>query len=140
MQSEPYALRLISLLLLVCEAPLLLRAYHMSSGGGPRVRSPQRRLAASPTLKQTGGAGVSSAMAQQAAEMLGKMGVAAVKEAKPGEIPTTKEFVSAVKIRHVRTITEREGGAVADYMSLPVDQYAIYDSRLMRRLTRKAVE
>lgn len=76
----------------------------------------------------------SNAAAQQAAKLLGKMGLAAVQDAKPGERPVTKEFVSAVTIRHKRTIGAVEGGAVADYMTLPIDQYAIYDARLMRRL------
>jgi hypothetical protein len=76
----------------------------------------------------------SAVAAQKAMEMLGKMGIAAAGEMRPGERPITKEFTSAVKIRHVRTIAAEAGGSVADYMRLPVDQYAIYDPRLMRRL------
>jgi len=75
-----------------------------------------------------------NAAAQKAAELLGKMGMDSISGLKPGEEIETKEFVSAVKIRHFRTIAAVAGGDVADYMSLPVDQYAIYDPRLMRRL------
>lgn len=72
--------------------------------------------------------------AKQAFEFLGKMGAAAVQEATPGQVPVTKSFTSTVKISHDRLIEAVEGGAVPDYMRLPVDQYAIYDSRLMRRV------
>lgn len=57
--------------------------------------------------------------------MLGKMGMAAIADAKPGEVPVTKEFISSAKIRHVRTISAVAGGTVSDYMALPADQYAI---------------
>jgi len=78
--------------------------------------------------------GAGAAAAQQAATLLGKMGMASIKEMKPGEVPTTKEFTAKARIRHTRSIVQVAGGTVPDYMSLPVDQYAIYDSRLMRRL------
>ena len=92
-------------------------------GASPRVGAPV-------VLQASGGGGA----AAKAAEMLGKMGMAAIADAKPGEVPVTKEFISSAKIRHVRTISAVAGGTVSDYMALPVDQYAIYDSRLMRRL------
>ena len=79
-----------------------------------------------------------AAAAQKAMEMLSKMGMAAAGEIDPNnpnaKPPVMKEFNSAVRIRHVRTIAAQPGGAVADYMQLPIDEYAIYDARLMRRL------
>ena len=81
------------------------------------------------------------AAAAKALEMLGKMGLQAATEATPGSVPETKEFVSQVTIRHARIIDEAEGdagGTVPEYMQLPVDQYAIYDSRLMRRIDADA--
>jgi hypothetical protein len=55
---------------------------------------------------------------------------------KPGEMPPMKEFVSSAVIKHTRTIKAVGGGSVPDYMRLPIDQYAIYDARLMRRIPK----
>ena len=70
-------------------------------------------------------------------EMLGRMGMEAATQATPGQVPETKEFVATVSIRHARIIEQAAGdagGTVSEYMQLPVDQYAIYDTRLMRRV------
>lgn len=70
-------------------------------------------------------------------EMLGRMGMEAATQATPGQVPETKEFVATVSIRHARIIEQAAGdagGTVDQYMQLPVDQYAIYDTRLMRRV------
>ena len=84
---------------------------------------------------QAGGAGgAGGAAAAKAMEMLGKMGLQAATEATPGQVPKTKQFVASVTIKHARIIEEVAGGTVPAYMQLPVDQYAIYDSRLMRRV------
>ena len=74
-------------------------------------------------------------------EMLGKMGLEAATQATPGQVPETKEFVATVTIRHARIIEQAAGdagGTVPEYMQLPVDQYAIYDTRLMRRVEAAA--
>ena len=70
-------------------------------GASPRVGAPV-------VLQASGGGGA----AAKAAEMLGKMGIAAIADAKPGEVPVTKEFISSAKIRHVRTISAVAGGTV----------------------------
>ena len=95
---------------------------------GPPARSVLAQRTAAPMM-QAGGAAAAKAM-----EMLGKMGLQAATEATPGEVPPTKEFVATVTIKHARIIEEAAGGTVPEYMQLPVDQYAIYDSRLMRRV------
>ena len=87
----------------------------------------QRRVVA-PTMQ------AGNTAAARAFEMLGKMGMEAAMEARPGEMPDTKEFVARAVIKHDRVIDTCEGGTVPDYMMLPVDQYAIYDARLMRRV------
>ena len=87
-------------------------------------------------IMQAGGAAAAKAM-----EMLGRMGMEAATGATPGEVPETKEFVATVTIRHARIIQEAPGdagGTVSEYMQLPVDQYAIYDTRLMRRVEAAA--
>tara|TARA_B100000795_G_scaffold207668_1_gene161137 strand:+ start:92 stop:541 length:450 start_codon:yes stop_codon:yes gene_type:complete len=84
---------------------------------------------------QQGGAG--GAAAAKAMEMLGRMGMEAAQSATPGQVPETKEFVATVSIRHARIIQQAAGdagGSVSEYMQLPVDEYAIYDTRLMRRV------
>lgn len=88
-----------------------------------------------PVVMQQGGAG--GAAAAKAMEMLGRMGMEAAQSATPGQVPETKEFVATVSIRHARIIQQAAGdagGSVSEYMQLPVDEYAIYDTRLMRRV------
>lgn len=79
----------------------------------------------------------SGAAAARAMEMLGKMGLQAATEVTPGQVPETKDFVITVTTRHARIIEQaagNAGGTVSEYMQLPVDEYAIYDARLMRRV------
>lgn len=105
---------------------VVLLAWQLQPGG---IAPPRRSVRAIPPTMQAGGAAAARAM-----EMLGKMGMQAASEATPGEIPITKEFEVGVRIRHDRIIEAAEGGAVVDYLRLPVDQYAIYDARLMRKV------
>lgn len=100
-----------------------------------RIHAPIMQAGSPGGAGAPGGAG--GAAAAKAMEMLGKMGMQAVSTAKPGEVPVTKEFVSTVTIKHKRVIQAVDGGSVTDYMRLPVDQYAIYDDRLMRKLTEE---
>ena len=97
----------------------------------PRLapRSPAART--SVPAMQAGNAAVTQAM-----KLLGSMSLQAANEASEsnGQPSELKEFVASVKITHSRVIEPVDGGAVPDYMRLPVDQYAIYDPRLMRRL------
>lgn len=92
----------------------------------PRVAPSQR--AAAPIMQ----AGNPAAL--KAFEMLGKMGLQAATEATPGVAPETKEFVASATIKHNRVMLPVDGGAIVDYMRLPVSEYAIYDDRLMRKL------
>jgi hypothetical protein len=94
------------------------------------VRTPMHKQRSIPAM-QAGNAAAARAM-----EMLGKMGMQAASQATPGQIPEVKEFVVPATIVHNRVIEAVDGGAVPDYMRLPVEQYAIYDARLMRKLPK----
>eukprot|EP00966_Prymnesium_polylepis_P262656 6066922-Prymnesium_polylepis.2 len=52
-------------------------------------------------------------------------------KARPGEPVTLKQFQFSAQSRHVRTII---GERFEEYMSLPVEEYALYDPELMRRV------
>lgn len=67
-----------------------------------------------------------------ASEFLGKLTAQAFKRAKrgaPGPLPL-KRFRFSASGRHIRTIA----GRLDEYMSLPVESYALFDPKLMRRL------
>lgn len=129
--------------LLVCQ-PQLTSRLHWLSWRAPTSAllawralplQPQVRLRRFPApLAKVGDAPPDAAAAAKAFEFIGKLGLGAVKDLKPGEVPDTKEFVTSVTIKHDRVINAVDGGAVADYMRLPVEEYAIYDDRLMRKL------
>jgi hypothetical protein len=83
---------------------------------------------------------VASAAAQKAVGFLGKLGVQAVQKAAEerasGQPVETKEFVASVKVNHRRTIIHGPK-PLPEYMRLPVDQYALYDPRLMKRVPQE---
>ena len=115
--------------------PAILAAITLLLAWQPQPRQglllPGLRTRRQPVM-QAGGAAAAKAM-----EMLGRMGMEAATQATPGQVPETKEFVATVSIRHARIIEQAAGdagGTVSEYMQLPVDQYAIYDTRLMRRV------
>lgn len=119
------------LLLQISALPLRIESWRLQ-------RTPyHHRRVPSPPLLQVSNAG--AVAAQKAAEMLSKMSSDAVRGMKPGEKIEMKDFVSSVKIKHTRSVKAMEGGGVPDYMRLPIDQYAIYDARLMRRLPESEV-
>mmetsp|Transcript_30855 Transcript_30855/g.51055 ORF Transcript_30855/g.51055 Transcript_30855/m.51055 type:complete len:385 (-) Transcript_30855:294-1448(-) len=106
---------------------VLVLAWHPQPNRGLHLM--EQRVSHPPVVMQAG-----NSAAVKALEMLGKMGMQAATEAKPGVVPETKKFVASATIKHNRVIEAMDGGAVVDYLRLPVDQYAIYDSRLMRKL------
>ena len=69
--------------------------------------------------------------------MLGKMGIESIQGMANGTKPATKEFNAKATVKHARIVDAVEGsevGQLPDYMTLPVDQYALYDARLMKRV------
>lgn len=67
--------------------------------------------------------------------MLGKLGLQAFQQTAnaEGKPIVTKEFISKVKVRHARIISHGPK-PVPEYMQLPVDEYALYDPRMMKRV------
>ena len=54
----------------------------------------------------------------------------------PNQPIPTKEFCFSATVRHVRDIE----GPLTEYMKLPIDQYALYDAKLMKRIDRDTFE
>jgi len=70
---------------------------------------------------------------KQAMNLLAKLGVDAIRSMNGSEPTVTKSFVTNISVKHVRIV--RHGDKpLPEYMALPLDQYAIYDPRLMRRV------
>lgn len=103
---------------------VVVTSWRVQTGPYHQRRAPHPRLQASDQA------------AKKAAEMLSRMSVSAISNMKPGEVPVMKEFVSSAQIKHTHRIRAVKGGTVPDYMQLPIDQYALYDSRIMSRLPK----